>query len=179
MICKRSFDAEPADLVRLQSGDVAPVKEHATVASGRSKPRNQVEKRGLAGAVWTDDGMQLRPGEAEAQIVDRGQAAKSLGQILAFAGSARSWLGPQLSCDARQRRRARSMRREPSCHKPTKPFGARITTKIAITPTINAWCSQWVDTISRMMMNKLVPTIGPNSVPAPPTIAHTTASPDT
>ena len=36
-----------------------------------------------------------------------------------------------------------------------------------------------VETNSRMTMNRLVPMIGPNSVPAPPTIAHTTASPDT
>ena len=69
--------------------------------------------------------------------------------------------------------------RDPAVPQSDDALGAKITTRMATTPTISAWCSQWVDTISRTMMKMLVPTSGPSSVPAPPTIAHTTASPDT
>jgi len=48
-----------------------------------------------------------------------------------------------------------------SRQRPTMPLGARITTRIAITPTISEWCSQCVETTSLMTMKRLAPTMGP------------------
>ena len=174
-----ALDAEPADLVRLESGDVAPVEEHAAAVGGQ-QARDQIEERGLAGAVRTDDRVQLRPGEAEAQVVDRGQAAEALGQPFACAGSARSWLGPQLGLRRAGAPRRSAMRASHSFHNPTTPLGAKITTRMAT----DADDQRVVLPVGRHDLahddeQASCPTIGPSSVPAPPTIAHTTASPDT
>src|SRR5271169_4513372 len=131
----RPFDAESADLVRLEPGNVAPLKEHATAVGGK-QARNEVKKGGLARAVWADDGMQAAARKAQVEVVDRGQAAKSLGQILGSQsrfghGSVRRFVLIEASSARSLQRASRSF------HKPTNPFGARMTTRIAMTPTIN------------------------------------------
>src|SRR5260370_38806464 len=115
------------------------MKEHVTGGRGK-KPRDEVEERGLAGAVRTNYGMELRAGEVEAQIVDRKQAAKALGQPL----RAQDWLahGSVRSLTARAGAPPRStMRAIHSFHNPTTPLGANITTRMATVPTIREWCS--------------------------------------
>src|SRR5262245_11259841 len=174
---QRAFDAEPADLVRLEPGDLATVEEDPA-GVGREQAGYQVEERGLAGAVRADDRVQPPAGEAEAQVVDRGQSAEALGQSLGAQdrlahGSVRSLVSTAAAGSRSVSRNSHSR------HNPTMPLGAKITTRMATMPTIRAWCSQWVETISRTIMKMLVPTLGPRSVPATPTIAHTTASPDT
>ena len=77
----RSLDAEPTDLMRLKSGNVAAFKEYAPAIGGK-QARNKIEKRGLTGTVRADDGMRTTAGNAQIEFVDRGQAAKSLGQVL-------------------------------------------------------------------------------------------------
>ena len=70
-----------ADAVRLQAGDVGAGKAHA--ARGRlHHPGDQVEQRGLAGAVGPDDGANLADGDLHADVVDGDECAIALGQAV-------------------------------------------------------------------------------------------------
>ena len=74
-------DAELGDLVRRHLGDVAALEEQ--LARGRVvEPRDQVEDRGLAGAVGADDGEDLALFDAEAHAVDRLEAAELQGDAV-------------------------------------------------------------------------------------------------
>src|SRR5262249_6641843 len=142
-----ALDAEPADPVRLRAGDVV-AEEKDAAGARRQQPGNEVEERGLAGAVRADDGVQARARKGKAEIVHGGQAAEALGQPLGAEdrlahGSVRSSGAP----DCRSRRSVR--RAIHSFHSPTTPRGANITTRIATAPTISEWCSQCVETTSR------------------------------
>src|ERR1700756_4647775 len=77
----RALDPKPADLVWLESRDITLLKKHAP-AVGCKQARNEVEKRGLAGAVWADDGMQPATDKAQGEVVDCCQPAESFDQIL-------------------------------------------------------------------------------------------------
>ena len=92
---QRAFDAEPADLVRLEAGDVAAAKEN-TAAVGAKQARNQIEEGGLAGAIRADDRLQPAARQAKAEIVDRGQPAKPPGQI--FGSRTGSVMGSVRRC---------------------------------------------------------------------------------
>src|SRR5260370_1685643 len=64
-----ALDAKSADLVRLATGDVATVEEHAA-AVRHQQARYQIEEGGLAGAVRPDDRMCLAAGKLEGQRID-------------------------------------------------------------------------------------------------------------
>src|SRR5205085_12672148 len=51
---QRALDSEPADLVRLEAGNVVAEKEDAAAVGGKQS-RHEIEEGGLAGAVWADD----------------------------------------------------------------------------------------------------------------------------
>ena len=74
-------DAARAEPVRRQPGDVAALEPDAP-AIGAQGARDQVEERGLAGAVRPHDAEQLAGLEREADVVDREDAAEALGQPL-------------------------------------------------------------------------------------------------
>src|SRR5262249_55465977 len=171
-----ALNPEPADLVRLEPGDVAAAEKNPA-AMGGEEARDQVEQRRLAGAVGADDRVQRPGSEAQADPIDRGEPAEAFGQSIETEdrlahGSVRNSYSAGRPWGPKHRPKGTPPRA-------TMPPGAKITTRIAITPTISEWCSQCVETSSRITMNRLVPTIGPSNVPAPPTIAHTTPSPET
>ena len=122
--------------MRRKPGDVAAVEEDPA-AVGREQAGDQVEERGLAGAVRADDGVQASAGEVKAQAVDRGQSAEALGQLLGAQdrlahGSVRSLVSTAGSA-------SRSVKcASQSRQSPTMPLGAKITTRMATTPTISA-----------------------------------------
>src|SRR6266480_4130096 len=157
-------DAETADLVRLEAADVASRGEHAARVRGE-KSAHQIEQRRFSGAVRADDRVQPARCQRQTDVVDSDQAAEALGEALDLQNGLAHGRWTNRSTISR--------------HRPTMPLGAKMTTRIATTPTIRPWCSQRVETTSRMTMNRLVPISGPSSVPAPPTMVQTTASPDT
>ena len=61
---ERAADAEPADVVRRQAGDVAPVQDDGA-GVGAQVAGDQVEERRLARAVGADDRRDLAAGHAE------------------------------------------------------------------------------------------------------------------
>ena len=77
---QRAFDAEAADLVRRAAGDIVAVEEHAA-AVGRQQARDQIEERGLAGAVRPDDGVQRARRRDRSSGVDGGEAAEALAEF--------------------------------------------------------------------------------------------------
>ena len=69
------LDLSPDAAVRRQIGDVAALEEDAP--GGRhDAPADQPGKGALARAVGADDGPHLAPGQGEAHVVDRAQAAE-------------------------------------------------------------------------------------------------------
>ena len=114
-----------------------PSEEHAA-AVRRQQARNQIEERGLARAVRPDDGVQPAAGKIETQPVDGGEPAEALGELQPCAGPVRSRLGPQFRLGRRRSDAVGEARSASSCHRPTIPLGAKITTRIATTPTTNA-----------------------------------------
>ena len=77
---ERARHAQPSDRVRRLAGQIlALVLDHAF--GGRHRARDEIEERGLAGAVGPDDGVDLIGAEFDAHIVDRRQTAEALGEI--------------------------------------------------------------------------------------------------
>src|SRR6185295_993349 len=68
-------EAEVGSFVRAQPDDVPAEKEHLAGIRGQVAG-NQVEKRGLAGAVRADDEAALALGDRERDLADRRQAAE-------------------------------------------------------------------------------------------------------
>src|SRR5262249_46804780 len=136
------LDAEPADRVRLEAADLAPVEEDSSRVGGE-QAGDQIEQGRLAGAVRADDGMQPSARERIAQVVDRGEAAETLGQPLnAQDRLAHDLLGHDLlvgsTCSRPSVRGRRSVNAaNKSRHSPTTPVGAKITTRIATSPTMS------------------------------------------
>ena len=83
-----------------QAGDVAATEKDLT-GIGPQQAGYQVEKRGLAGAIRPDDGMQLSARQTEAEVVDGGEAAETFGQAPCFqdrgahGGTRDGWVGRQ------------------------------------------------------------------------------------
>src|SRR6185369_9700201 len=174
---QRPFDAQPADFMRAQAGDVAAAEQHLP-GIWLEQAGDQVKQRCLAGAIGADDRMQLTARQCQAQVVDRGETAESARQIASFEHRC-CHCSTRNVCETGFGPRSCSRCSSAARHSPTRPFGARMTTRIATRPTIKEWCSQCVETTSRITMNSVVPMMGPNNVPAPPTMAQTTPSPDT
>src|SRR6185436_13246478 len=74
---ERAPHAEPADVVRRESGDVAAFQYHRARV-GTEVAGDQVEQRRLAGAVGPDDGGDLAPGHAYTGVVDGHEAVEGL-----------------------------------------------------------------------------------------------------
>jgi hypothetical protein len=71
-------DAEAREGVRRQSREILPVKKD--LAAGWPEHRaDQVEQRGLAGAVRSDQAADLARFDLEAHVLDRGQTAEAFG----------------------------------------------------------------------------------------------------
>jgi hypothetical protein len=73
----------PRHLVGAQAGDVAPVEQYPARGRGDGAA-DQVEERGLAGAVRPDDGVDRAACELDADVVDGRQAAEALGERIDF-----------------------------------------------------------------------------------------------
>src|SRR5581483_741610 len=74
---ERARDAEPRDLVRLESHDAAPV-EHDIALVRLVQPRDGIEQRGLARAVRPDHADDLALAHLEIEPVERGQPSEPL-----------------------------------------------------------------------------------------------------
>src|SRR4029450_11530542 len=97
---------------------------------GGEQAGNQVEERRLAGAVRADDGMESSAGEAEAQVVDSGQAAEAFGGL--FCSRDRFAHGSVRNLVSTAAAGSRSVsRRSHSRHNPTMPLGPQLNTRIA------------------------------------------------
>jgi hypothetical protein len=118
-------EPEPADAVRLHAGDVTAEEGDASGVRGE-QAGDQIEERGLAGAVGTDDGVELTGGELEIDAVDGAQATERLAQ----AGGAQDGFrqgSPSLTRAAAgvlTRAGARLAARRSRSSKPSRPSGA-------------------------------------------------------
>src|SRR5208283_6145891 len=72
-------DAEPGDGVRPQPGDAPPL-ETDCAAGGGDEAGDEVEQRGLAGPVGTDDAEDFLVANAQGMVVDGAKPSKVLGQ---------------------------------------------------------------------------------------------------
>src|SRR5271169_1147522 len=134
---KGPLDPQPADHVRPQAGNVATAKKDAP-AGGTEHTRHEVEECRLPRAVRANDGMNPTAGKTNAEIVDRGQAAEPLGQILGSQDRFAHGSACSVSRDGADRAASRSPSRAiQPFQRPTVPFGAKITTRIAKSPTIS------------------------------------------
>ena len=120
----------------LEAGYIAAAEEYAAAVGGE-QAGNKIEKRGLPGAVWSNQGVQPPTSEAEVQAINGGEPAEALGEILGtqdrFAhGSVRSAVEIVAAAFFLVSRVSHS------CHKPTMPLGANMTARIATTPTTKA-----------------------------------------
>src|SRR4029079_19377031 len=75
----RAPHAEAADVVRRQPRDVAALEQDGA-GVGAQMAGDQVEQRGLAGAVGPDDGGDLALGHAHAGVVDGQEAVEGFAQ---------------------------------------------------------------------------------------------------
>src|SRR5438477_1702513 len=82
-------DAQPAEIVRRHARDVAAV-ERDVPAIGTQMTGDQVEERGLAGAVGSDDGADRAARHAERHAGDGHEAVEALGEIADLKHSAAS-----------------------------------------------------------------------------------------
>src|SRR5262249_21981584 len=107
-----------------------PLLEEDAAVPRRVRARDEVEQRGLAGAVGPDDGVPLAPAHLEVDARQHLQAVEVVSQIARLENGHRasSEAGP----GARDRARALS---RTYCMKPMAPSGAYMTTKIRIRPT--------------------------------------------
>ena len=77
---ERPGDPEVGDLLGLATGDVL-AAEQDLARGRREEAGQQVEQRGLAGAVGADERVDGALGDAEADVGDRAEAAELLGQL--------------------------------------------------------------------------------------------------
>src|ERR1700690_1991916 len=78
---QRALDPQPADLMRLVSRNIPAAEKHPA-AIGDEQTRYEIEERRFPSAVWADDGLHAARRKANADIIDRGEAAEPPGQIL-------------------------------------------------------------------------------------------------
>jgi uncharacterized protein involved in propanediol utilization len=83
--------AQPVDLERLLAVDAVAVQQHLP-AAGREAAADEVEQRGLAGAVGADHGDALALVHLQAAAADDLRLAEALAQVLEFEGGGHSVL---------------------------------------------------------------------------------------
>ena len=129
---KGPLDSQPADHVRPTAGNVAAAKEYSPAAR-TEQTGYEIEEGGFSCAVRSNDGMDPATGKTNAEIVDRSQAAKPFCQILGSQDSVAH--GSACSVNRSEAAARSSSRVIQSFHRPTIPFGAKITARIANSPT--------------------------------------------
>src|SRR6478672_12901079 len=158
---ERAADAEAPDIARLLANDVGAVEQNFARV-GLELTIDHVEAGGFAGAVRAEQRKQLAAAKIERDIVDCTHAAKTAGEAadLQKGGHARFharcdqlWIVPAIPCGKTSTR-----------NKITSPSSAR-------------QYSVWRATLSCSVRNVTLPTIGPTSVPMPP--SRTMTSPST
>src|SRR6185436_14797883 len=80
-VLERAADAGGRDLVRLQAGETALV-ELEVAAVGRVDAGENIEQRGLAGAVRADQAVDLALADGEGHVAQRLHAAEALGDAI-------------------------------------------------------------------------------------------------
>src|SRR5262249_20710918 len=78
---ERTYQSKPCDIRRLHCRDVLALEQN-TPARRAEKFCQQVEAGRLAGAVWSNEGVNRPALDAQAYAVDGGKAGKLLGEIL-------------------------------------------------------------------------------------------------
>src|SRR5215470_12512206 len=155
---------ERRDLERPRQSELcAPVRRHARhvltleANASRRRPvdaRDDVEQRGLAGAVGSNDRQALPRRDREAHAAQRGETAEVVGEPLDLERGH----GPE--CPSRRRA------------SPTSPLGAKSVTRTYMTPRTRTQRSMYaLITFSRATMTA-APSAGPIRVPAPPRVGR-------
>src|SRR2546426_943061 len=126
----------------------------------REEPRDDVEEGGLAGAVRPDHREDLAGLDAEAHARQRGQRPEPLGDVV----------------DLEDHAVARS--REKIRRSPSRPRGMNRTMTMRTTPMTMKYQSTMDETLSRRIVKKTPPMIGPTRVPRPPIMTEMMNSPD-
>src|SRR5437867_2553972 len=126
----------------------------------REEPRDDVEEGGLAGAVRPDHREDLAGLDAEAHARQRGQRPEPLGDVV----------------DLEDHAVARS--REKIRRSPSRPRGMKRTMTMRTTPMTMKYQSTMDETLSRRIVKKTPPMIGPTRVPRPPIMTEMMNSPD-
>src|SRR6266478_3560976 len=149
--------------MRLQARDVL-VAEHHGAGLGTERAGNTVDQRRLSRAVRADEAEALSRTNVDADIVERGEAAKTLCE----------------RCDPQQRRRLRSaggyhhlpsLRLRPTLWiRPIIPSTATTKNSTSITPSTSTFTSDEMVTVSSCCVepNRIAPTTGPAQCAVPP-----------
>src|SRR6185503_10655461 len=141
------------DAVRRRARDVLLVEKNPS-RGRREAPGQQVEERGLAGAVRPDDRVQAARLDREAHVLDGGERAEGLAQVAGFE----------------DRRHVQNL-----CHASTTPPRRKSTTITNATPRSRGQRAHTTLIDSESQMNTDEPMIGPYSEPEPPiSVANTT-----
>src|ERR1700730_10485123 len=116
-----------------------------------------MDQRGLAGAVWADDGVQLAGFDVEGDVLGCPERAVILGEVF-------------------QLQRKLGHGALPS--RPAMPPRANSTTRIRIGPKIIPQCSVVLERNSASRPNTAAPMMAPCSVPRPPSTMMKIRSPE-
>src|SRR5438094_8634165 len=111
VVLERAHHPARSDAMRRQAEDRLAGEAHLA-ARGRESARDQIERRGLAGAVRADHAEDLAFADFEVELVHGGEAAEALGQLLDL---------------------------EYRSHMPTRPAGWRRIAATTSTPKTSAW----------------------------------------
>src|SRR5438132_408619 len=160
---KRAHQAELDDPMRPPPGDVMAVEPDRS-GRGREEPRQQVEARGLAGAVGADQADDLPLVDGEIEAVDRGQSPEVLAETARLEERHGQPAGLGVGADA-----ARPHRKPASLpgNVMMPPGRNRIVRSMAIEKKIVSYALPRNGSESRD--RKTAPTIGPTKWPRPPT----------
>ena len=77
---ERTREAECAAAISRQIGDIAAAEQNAAGMRGQV-PGELTDQRGLAGTVWTDDGVQFACRDVERDVIRRDDAAEATHQL--------------------------------------------------------------------------------------------------
>src|SRR5664279_5212129 len=159
-----------------RAGDVL-AEQPDRAAVGRDLAGDQVEQRGLAGAIGADDQPPLARLNIEIDAAGDMQPAEGFGE--ACDGEGGHGGGPRLSPAATApgfgficRHASRQSRAVPG----TRPSGIRMTMATKIAPSRKFQRSMKPETTVLTMTTKAAPTIGPSNVPGQPAITFNRTS---
>src|SRR5262249_46351892 len=178
--CKQRDDLVRARHAEVRAAAARNARDILTEEVHRSRIRgqfacDQVEKRGLAGAVRPDDQTAFARFDTEVDAVRDAQAAERLAQgrdsqrVHGFASAPLDTLTVPLW---RLRQIIRNKRALPG----TSPSGIKITMATKMAPSRKFQRSMKPLTTVLTTTTKAAPTIGPNNVPAPPEITISSTS---